>query len=348
MLSSEVRSIAAHLATISGLPSDDPLAEAPGSWDRWLAVVEEHQLGAFLGAHLQELTDAGSPLPSDLQDRLRRHILRAGVDAAFRSTELVRLCERLESAVGPVALEGAALSHTLYRDAGERETSVLDLLDSSDQKADRAERILAHAGYHPQRDVPPREDRRRSLFNGTSALTVHVHVNLASPLLPRSAIVEMWRSRRYLHFPNGDAIAVLDPINAAIAHALRAGEDPIDTPLLRNIFELAWQVNRMTGSERATVRALIERWHIEERVAPAFHLAHLIFGTESIVGGPANARETWARLRLDWNDSNRTQLQRDVARRHLELLEHHPEEHLILVRAILGALRHRIAPASSM
>jgi hypothetical protein len=340
----ELKLLVAHLSSIAGLRARPFTTRAPVRWDRWMELVDENQLGAFLGARLATIAACELELPGEIADELRARYLRSGLDAAFRSTEVVRLLDRLEAPAQPVLLKGAALAHGLYADAAEREMSDIDLLVSSPEKAERAEALLALSGYHPRGKVAPDHHHRAPMFNGASELTFEVHTNLTKPPLPHTAIVEMCASRQRIELAGAGCIYVLDPIAATIHHALHAVADPIDSPLLRNIFELAWLTNRLSCAERRILSALVKRWGVERRVAPAFRLAHRLFGTPLLVKKPLGARELWSLVRLRWTRSRGhrgafARFLRDVATRHLALLDRStdPRNPIAFARAIFSA-----------
>lgn len=298
-------------------------------------LVAEHQLAPFLGARVPAISELAVAMPSPVLRELRASSVRSGLDAVFRTTELFRLFRILEKDVQPIALKGAAVAHTLYAESAEREMSDLDLLFGSSDEAKIAELVLSRHGFLANgglatdlRDptARPRHHHRPPIINGVSELTIELHTNLSTPPLPKTAILEMFRMKRRVDFPGAGALTVLDPICAVLHHALHAIADPIDSPLLRNLFEVAWMVQGLSRVERSTVRTLARRWGVEDRVASALTLAHELFGSPLIVDQRSlGARELWSLRRLEWIRPPRPEQQtwservtRDLARRHLD------------------------------
>jgi hypothetical protein len=300
----------------------------PVRWDRWLDIVDEHQLGPFLGSRIRLCSELALRMPVAVQEELYARTVRSSLDASFRSVEHFRLCSLLERETQPIALKGSALALTLYAETAEREMSDLDLLIPEDD-IELAEAILEREGFVPlaASTINDKHHHRRPLFNGTSELTIELHTNLSTPKLPKTAIVEMGRMRRAVEIPGAGTIHVLDPISLVLHHALHAVADPIDSPLLRNLFEVAWLVRGLSRLERSTVRTLARRWGIEARVASALSLAHQLFGSPLVFDkAMIGARERWCLARLDWTRSfgpktSLVRFVRDLARRHMRALD---------------------------
>lgn len=334
--SRELRSLISYLKHIAGLGPVPKSEEAgpPVQWDKWIDLVDEHQLGPLLGSRIAGSSALSLTVPAVVLDALRGRSVRSALDATFRTIEHTRLFSVLNADLEPVVLKGAALVHTLYEEAAEREMSDLDILLNSQESAQIAEVILSEHGFRSLHPIDPRSahHHRPPLRNNTSELTIELHTNLTTPPLPKTAILEMCRMRRKISLPQGETIYVLDPIAALLHHALHAVADPIDSPLLRNLFEVAWMSQKLTRMERTTVRTLARRWNVEERVSGALSLAHEIFGSPRLTEKKQlGARERWCLRRLALTSSFGEQkwserFTRDLGRRHIAALDHGASE----------------------
>jgi hypothetical protein len=354
--SRELRSLISylkHIAGLGGAPKDE--SGSPVQWDRWIDLVDEHQLGPLLGSRVAASSAMSLTMPAAVLDALRARTIRSGLDAAFQTVEHVRLFNLLEADLSPVALKGAAVVHTLYGEASEREMSDYDLLLPSQEDAQIAEVILRDQGFNARyANTSSKHHHRAPITNGTSELTIEIHTNLTTPSLPKTAILEMCRMRRKVELPAG-TIYVLDPIAALLHHALHAVADPIDSPLLRNLFEVAWLTQKLSRMERTTVRTLARRWGVEDRVAGALSLAHEIFGSPRITEKKTfGAREHWCLRRLAFTSSFgelswKERFLRDLGRRHIHALDlgASPRSPLPLIKetiiALTDGIRSRIS-----
>lgn len=338
--SAELASLAALLARIADLPGGRVRASAGrASWARWLDLVEENQLAPLIasrlllrdGARDGMAAPASGPFPESVASVLLDRYVRSGHEAAFRTSELLRVLDLFEETSRPVLLKGAALAHSLYGESAERPMSDLDLLLPSEAALLRSRHLLAGEGYRPDpvalREVPIGHHHAPPLRGAVSELTIELHLNLATPPLPQGAMVDLWRRRRGVHVAGHGRVYVLDPVSQLIHHALHAVADPVESPLLRNLFEVACLAARLDAADRSTVRALALRWGIEGRAGAALQLAAELFGTPVILsrGGRLDARVRWARARLEWSDSAArgrwAKLRRHLAIEHLARLD---------------------------
>ena len=116
---------------------------------------------------------------------------------------------------------------------------------------------------------------------------------------------------------------VLDPAGMLIHHAIHALNDPLSSPLLRNLFETALLASRLTDGDATALRERCERWKIAAPVARALWLAHDLFGTPAVFGRPPRTYyEFWFPLCLEQTAARTTRekIIREIARRHLEML----------------------------
>lgn len=354
-LSPELRLLVEDLSRIAGLlgPEHRPSRSRDGSrlcWDRYISLADEHQLGSLLGSRIAFWTGGGSGpaaedrpwgvcVPSAVQTALRARYLGAGLDASFRQPELTRLLDLLGAKAPPVLLKGAALALTLYAEAAEREMSDIDLLFASALDAEGARRILEREGYSredgpgperfdaPRARTPSDHHHLPSLCDPIGDLTIELHTNIATPPLARHALEEMWARKQRVALSGGRRFYVLDPISRLIHHALHISSDPIDSPLLRNVFETAWMASELGREDHAACRALASRWGVRPRITGALHLAADLFGSPRIFEGCSRGPfDFWSRRRLEWTGSlggARSLVgrwKRDIAREHLQCL----------------------------
>lgn len=326
--SPELDVLIAQLAAIAGLPGPRGRALARADeridWGRWLRLVDENQLGSLLWARTR-----GEGLPEPVARALHERYARAGLEATFRQVELARLLDRLAAVTTPVLLKGSALVHTLYETAAERPMSDIDLLLPDREALPAATRILASEGYLPERRLeahaPERHHHDPPLTNPAAELTLELHAQLSTPPLPEPVMAALWAGRERIE-RGGVSMWVLDPVGRALHHALHAVADPIDSPLLRNLFETAWLIARLNDEERARLRELLARPEVAALAAPGVELAARLFGLESLSDPrPAGACELWSLARLEWCDSFDLErpfwagLKRSLAREHLKV-----------------------------
>lgn len=331
-LSAELDTIVQQLSATAGLKPARHHASGEIDWNRWLDIVDEHQLGPYLGNRA-----APQAFPAAVAAALDARYARSALDAAFRSVELVRILELLEGIAEPIVLKGGALAFTLYRDAAERPMSDLDLLFASEEELAAVSERLAAEGYKMQRPFGQRNDEELlleehhhvpPLTNHVAELTLELHLNLSSPRLPPRVLAYLWSRKERIDL-GGHTLWVLDPVSRLIHHAIHATSDPIDSPLLRNLFEVAWLASKLSRKDRWSLRTLAVRWGIEDRIAPALTLAANVFGSPALLPkSKRGARELWCRSRLEWTDSfvlhlgRWPSLRRSVAYEHLEAIKH--------------------------
>jgi putative nucleotidyltransferase-like protein len=325
-MSSELTLIVHQIARGAGMRG--PARSVPSSvdWDRWLHLVDENQLGPFLASRCPAIE-----VPRSIALELRDRYTRSGHEAAFRHVELMRIASALDGIAEPIVLKGAALAYTLYAEASERPMSDIDLLFASAKDVGAATPVLAKLGYSPRRKgasaTPEGHRHAEPLINGVAEMTLELHTNLATPPLPRRVLAWMWRRRVRLEGAGRNAWA-LDASSALMHHAIHALADPVDSPLLRNLFEVAWLASELNAVDRSAVRSLAVRWGIEPLLSPALSLGARLFGSPEIVKPPPRgARDLLCRARLEWGDSfdeapkKRSEMKRSLARAHFSVLK---------------------------
>jgi hypothetical protein len=315
-LPAELADVIGRLRAAIGLgPPPPPTAL---DWPRWLEVVHEHDLAPFLHARHERV---GSPVPTAIADELAADYTRWAHTTLFRAGELAAVVDALGD-VTAVALKGSALAGTLYDEAAERVMSDLDLLIDGPAARDRAVDRLALRGYHVRfPDAVP--DHDLALWGPVQELEIDLHVNFTRPALPAAAMADAWASR-VTTGALGGRLTVLDAGWRALHAALHALSDPIDSPLLRNLFEVGWMARELSAAERDELVERARRYGVADRVARAFGLAHRLFGTPPLFALPRlSAWELWSWQRLSWrygDDDARGRFVQHLAEYHLRRL----------------------------
>lgn len=316
--------------------------EANLDWEEWLALVDEHRVGPLLGA--RRTWERSGPVPTWVREALISQSLRNAHEMVFHISELLRVF-RSRPRLSGVVLKGVALALTRYGHSGERVISDVDVLFRGIGPLEEFKEVLLEDGYvasppsaagatQPHHHHPP-------LHHPARGVVFELHENLSTPPLPRPVIQEMIDASVPTGLPAWPTgLRVLDPASQVIHQAMHALDDPVDSPLLRNLLEVGWQLHTMDPFERERVEDLAHRWGLEDRVAEAVHLAHDLFGTPTILSLPDfGARRAWSMLRLGWTGSHRLdkpwarRLSRHLADAHLRRINQGEGERDLLVLA---------------
>lgn len=303
-LSPEILDLADRLRGGAGISS-------PLSWDRWLVVAESERVLPFL--HRLDLSDA----PAEVRKAALEAYHREGRDALLKATEIRRVLDLLDGRVEVAVLKGAALVGSLYRDFSERQMWDVDLLAADAESRDRAAAMLKEAGFETGKDVQAHH-HAPAVKDPDVQLGVEVHSNFVTPPLPDGLIHALWDRRR-----TGPCFTTLDPVGRVISHAIHALNDPMKSPLLRNLFETAWLTEQLSPGEVSELTELAARWGIDARLARALWLAHDIFGSPSIFPRPARSYlEHWCEKRLSWQGTLpfHVRVQRHLAHEHIRAI----------------------------
>lgn len=308
-------------------------------WQHWWQLVDEHQLTAFLGGR-PDLLEAYS-VPAQLSDALIAAHVRGGHEGLFRHWELVRVCNKLASRAPVIALKGAAISYSLYPLLADRAMSDLDLLLIDRTQLATARVALLSDGYRTAGEELPEHHHAAPLSDSIAELTIELHTDLTHPALPEGALDELIRRR--VEWPSVPGLTMLDPIGRLVHHAIHAVHDPIDSPLLRNLFEVAWMAQKFTLYERRDLAAFTEKYGLTDQVGHALALAGELFGAPVLLPLPEEGPiEYWCKQRLEWTDSHGdadwwSRFRRELAERHLK--EQRSESSVPLLRAGAEGIR---------
>ena len=199
-----------------------------------------------------------------------------------------------------VLLKGAALVHVLYPAAALRPMWDIDLLFRSESDADKARGVLRNADF-VEGTLHAAHHHRPALMAPQQSAIFELHTNLTTPPLREQIIGELWERRQRLFLAGEFRGCLLDPASRVIHHALHALNDPVDSPLFRNLFELAWLAHRLDASGRGDVVELSRRWELQATVGRALALAGRWFGSPQLIDPPPRGEiEYWCEKRLEW------------------------------------------------
>lgn len=340
--SSEILFTATCLCEAAGLQRP-PHTVVGLDWNRWLQVLEENQLAPFLAGR----TSPAWNVPDWVRKELAAQYARAGSAAMPQLVEFLRVLRALEGVAETVVLKGAALVPLLYREAAERTMWDVDLLFASAEDQQKANGLLQAAGYRPRKRLASHH-HLPALENPVNNMVFELHTNLVTPPLPPDFIAEIWQRRRRIETEGGPSYQVLDGPSLLAHQCIHALTNPIESPLLRNLFEVAWLVSRMGPSERDAFRDLARRWNIDTFVARALWLASDLFDSPPLFERPRRtAWELWSEARLEWCQykSFWSRWLRHVSLKHIEqLLEGAGERSVVPFLGVAGrSVWHAVA-----
>ncbi|MEN8183674.1 MAG: nucleotidyltransferase family protein, partial [Myxococcota bacterium] len=154
-------------------------------------------------------------------------------------------------------------------------------------------------------------------------ITVELHTNLATPRLPET-LLERMQETRSVRLANGSEMRILDPPSRLIHHAIHAVRSPVGSPLVRNLFEVAWMAASLDAAELLEAFEVSRHAGIDGQVATACALAEQLFGrVHGIPAPPAGAVQFWCARRLNWVEARPegsarwSRFEATLARRHL-------------------------------
>jgi hypothetical protein len=274
-----------------------PVESAPPQWDLWLSLAEEHKLGAFLYRRLR----GRATWPEHVRAALAAHYMSSAIANGLRLREQVRLIAQLGSVASCMMLKGVVLALTKYAEPAERDMSDMDVFCPSREDADAAIELLRTNGYVPMRAIPGHH-HLPIMRHRTGRLSVEVHTNLTTPGLGSEFLTRFFADRARITLPGGCECAVPDRVHALFHHCLHTLKDPIESPLLRNLFEIAWMASDFTAEDWANFARVAESSGRDEVARRALALAcdyfpvHMMPFKRPLPG----SIEFWARRRLGW------------------------------------------------
>lgn len=297
--STELQSLIHCLALSAGLEPIVPHPCDSVDWDRWMDIAREARLEPFLYA--RRLRFAHVELPKDIEQELFAAHRREACDAVFRLVALERIQSVLKRITDVTVLKGAALVMTLYDCAAERSMLDADLLFPSREARNAALPFFFDQGF-VEKAAPATQAHAIDLTCASQEFAVDLHINLRTPLLPDWVMSELWQRRERVPAAS-PSFWVLDPVARLIHHCLHSIQDPTDSPLFRNLFEVAWMASDLDAEQRSDFRDCAERWQVGSPVGCVLGLAAQLFGSPQLVPRPRiGARELWCRARLEWTN----------------------------------------------
>ncbi|MFT5125846.1 MAG: hypothetical protein ACI97B_004497, partial [Verrucomicrobiales bacterium] len=317
----EVRLLARFLAQTRSLPGPAiDVHHDEVDWNRWMDVVDQHRLGPYLGSRLT--ASQLERMPGDVVEELQRQYAMEAREGLIRASAIRRIIDLLHGRVEYAALKGSMLSWTLYQEAAERPLVDVDLLIRSADELERAQEILEEAGftmgkgYAQHHHLPPMTDRAHSL-------AIELHRNLSTPPLRIDIIQTIWERRIEKKIGGIPTVTVLDPVCNLFHLCIHALNDPVDSPLLRDLFEIACLITQLSSSEKKDFTNIVKTWHLVGHVSHAVELAHQLFGSPLITPQPhRGAIDFWCLRRLSWHANTRwTGLEKHLARQHIEKIQ---------------------------
>jgi hypothetical protein len=163
------------------------VVEGVRDWELFWSLAERHDLRSLCFWRLQHAS--ARSIPSTFLSRLRHHFIQNTQTNLFRTGELFRVLELLDSGgVSAAVFKGPVFAWWSYENPGMREYGDLDLLVSS-RHAGRAQQLLAEAGYRLEAVVP--DSAMAWFFKDCGQIEMihdpaHVVIDLHWDLAPRS------------------------------------------------------------------------------------------------------------------------------------------------------------------
>jgi hypothetical protein len=286
----------------------------PADWRRWAALVESNRLAPLIGNRL-----AGGLRIDGIPDALAVELAASAAEetreAAVREVALSELRRTLAGAgLAWAELKGAAVVDDLYAARCERAMGDVDLLLESPEACATAADLLRGGGFRIARDMPGHH-HLAPLRDHSTLLAVELHHNLTAPTLPPEAMA-LFRARR-VATPGGFR---LDDSARLLHHVLHAANDPIDGPLLRDLFECGALACALTERAWEDFVDLAERTGRRAVASEVIALAAELTGCPRLDAVRPSPLTFWMRRRLEWcgAPSATGRLVRQCARRHLE------------------------------
>lgn len=320
-LSPEVRILARFLAQTQSLPGPAiDVHHDEVDWNQWMDIVDQHRIGPYLGSRLTP--SQLERMPKDVVDELQRQYAMEAREALIRASAVRRIIDLLDGRVDYAVLKGGMLSWTLYQEAAERPLVDVDLLIRAPDQLDLARGYLEEAGFKLGQGLA-QHHHIAPMTDSAHSLAIELHRNLSTPPLRVDIIQTIWDRRIQKQIGGMEKVSVLDPVCNLFHICIHALNDPVDSPLFRDLFEIACLISRLSSSEQKDFTNLVKTWHLVGHVSHAVYLANLLFGAPLVTPAPSRgAIDFWCLRRLGWNDNTRwSRLEKHLAREHIEKIQ---------------------------
>lgn len=268
----------------------------PPKWDeqKLYDLTVEHQLAPVLGARLSESEE----ISANCLKTWRVEYQRSAREALHRMGGFQRIMRALEEGPEFIVLKGWALMDELYRDVAERPCRELDLWFRNREDAQAAADHLEAVGYRMTGTTPPDHHHLPAMSHPEELLSVVLHVAWGPSPMPDSATEEIWK-RKIRYQCGGSLLWRLDPVSALGHACVHALNDPLGSPFLRNLYEIAYLAKRVRPVHYDRMRTLFYDWGIDAKAARLLNLAHRMFDTPAIlIDRPGGFYEIWCNYRL--------------------------------------------------
>lgn len=163
----------------NGVETAIQISENMAAWDRVMRLAHWHRMSGMLFSFLRDHVPADK-VPSVHFDHLREHHRHTAMRSLFIGSEFLRVVRALQAEnIDVMALKGAALLGTRYKDLGTREMSDIDLLVKP-ESANRAQEIVSGFGYEPVGDVSDEHQHLPRLHSHTPEHSFEIHTHMVS------------------------------------------------------------------------------------------------------------------------------------------------------------------------
>ena len=271
--------------------SEEALDFSAADPERLLDVLDEQRLAPWLARRVARLPG----LPAAVRQELDALYYREARDAGARWLELRDVRAALRHAPPGVLLKGGALLAGFYEEMAERPMWDVDLLVEDEPAARAVSDALATAGFAAVR-AERTHHHLPALRRPGGELAVEIHLDLHTPSAGGKFLAAFRRSAQPapagwspFHIPSRAALAA--------HHALHLFSDVVDSPLLRNVFELAQLARALTDAEARDLRTLAGLTPYGSTIARALSLAHRWFAAPDVLPAPAPG---WPEALADW------------------------------------------------
>jgi len=312
------------LAGVAGLPSGVIPSGEP-DWVAWQRLAAAHKLDAYFGAH------ADHPLmvrhvPAEIRQMMRVAYARNAPLALNHLTSVQKVITScVQHNFSYVMLKGSAIWPLCYRSASERIAWDIDLIAAPGEDAHAFAHTLRQEGFRGQQEGTSLHHHLKALRDPSTSVPVEIHTNLTTPPLSTMAIQAFWQRRRLDTLFPGGPMWVFDDIARLAHHALHALNDPMDSPLIRNLFETGLLAAHLPEEQTAEFRTFVERCGLARQVARALHVASDWFGTPPLLPRPrASAWEAWCRRSANsprHGETGKERVWRQVGRGHILMMQ---------------------------